>query len=416
MGRRPSTETSPIYGSFIVSLLYRSVTVFDPSQPPKADDAMVLDRILQSAFNVPEITQWASVGLEFLKAKSEAEWRKLARRGVRYVLRRVSKTVRELGRPDPFCGWSLDDRIGWLLDELRWDVSFEEAASLSKAMAIGIFERIANGKQEELTAWCKEIVGDLFGADPRQAIATIRFCLLAFGGASLVSKVDKAIRIVRDRLVSSLEFRAAVADAEYAQKWRPDRASDEFTAAWQQLSTKAVGRLRSKNLSISGAEEMSAGGKRTWSEETHVAMISVYEELRKRATMKPYLLIADTYNGKLSASLVLTVEHDIWDRIRSAKAQKRDVRKQDSLERDEDHRTTSMQPVADVNLARDIIEAEDWQDLMGLLTPDERAVAEGLRDGFTQELIARKLGRSQAWVSERVQRIRKKLELLLSRR
>ncbi|MFC1977893.1 hypothetical protein ACFLWS_06500 [Chloroflexota bacterium] len=79
MPKKRSTETSSLYGSFLVSLLYRSLELMDTggrvSQP-----AATLDKALGSIFEILEIKEIVTTLLEQINSTLDVEWIRGARK------------------------------------------------------------------------------------------------------------------------------------------------------------------------------------------------------------------------------------------------------------------------------------------------------------------------------------------------
>src|SRR3989338_3910710 len=99
MGRKPSPKTSHGYGSFIVSLLYRSIELMSTGGGV-SQHAATLDKTLGSIFKIPEIRGLAASVLERMCATSEAEWRRGVRRFLNDCLPLLSRAFKEAGMRD----------------------------------------------------------------------------------------------------------------------------------------------------------------------------------------------------------------------------------------------------------------------------------------------------------------------------
>jgi len=411
MPKKRLTETSPMYGSFLVSLLYRSIGLMSTGgQVPQ--HAATLDNVLDSIFKLPEINDIVAKTLERINSTSTAEWRRGVRRFLSDCLPLLSKACQELGKPDPLQELSQNKRVNFLLAQMGWKGSFERFASKCRKLIINKLDFILSGKKEAIAEWSKDITSGLFEDDPETAVAMIRLSLIAGGGRDLLEEVDYAVRKVRDRLNSSLEFQAAVELVEKRQEWGGSSSDRKFKESWKALRPKIMGRVRCKGLAIPEADTLSDLGKKSWTEEESLAMETVFEELLKRASENPFKLISNVWNGKLGNSLVLTVENDLRDAIRHQRAQKRDVAKQEILDEEsligsEDTYPDSIDskgPIAQ------LIEDDDYNEMIRRLNEEEKAIITmKMTEGLSQMEIARRLRKSQAWVSGRIKGIRGKL-------
>lgn len=410
MGRKRSVETSPVYGSFLVSLLYRSIELMGTGGQV-SQHAATLDNTLNSIFEIPEIKELAGTSLERIKSTSKVNWLRGTRKYFRDYSKLYSRACKELGWPDPLRGLRLDDRINYILSEIGWEGSFEGLASEVKRLFINKLEFISSGEKKAIAEWSKDITSGLFEDDPEKAVAMIRLCFLASGGEKLLQEVDDAVSAVRDRLNSSAELQAAVELVEKRQKWGGFASDRKFQKIWKSLQPRVMGRIRGKGLAIPETEALSARGKRSWDEEEALAMRTIFLELLKRAGENPFKLIADAWNSKLGNSLVLAVENDLRDVIRYQRAQKRGVAKKEILDEESlmprDKRYP--QSILDNGPLQKLIEEDDYNSLTKQLNEEEKAIIVMKKEGLTQKEIAGQFGKTQGWVSGKIKGIREKI-------
>jgi len=412
MLRERGAETSPVYGSFLVSLLSRSVELMGTSgQDPR--QAVTLDKALESMFLMPEIKELAGTKLGEIKTISAARWRRGTRKFFRDYAELYSTFLREQGQPDPLHGLPLHKKISYLLTELGWEGNFNKIPRISKKWFTDALEVIVTGEKKTVAEWSKGITSGLFEDDPETAVAIIRFSLMAGGGNKLLQEIDDAVKTVRDRLISLPEFQAAVELVEKRQKWGGSESDSKFRETWNSLKPRVTERMRRKGLAIPRVDGLSDLGKKDWSEEEVLAMETVFNELFRRASENPLKLIADAWNGKLGNSLVVSVENDLRDEIRRLRAQKRDVAKEEIL--DEERAThpgkVHAKSIRDSKVPLDkLIENENYNQLMSQLTGIERTIVTmKVEEGLKQDEIARRMGKSQAWVSGKLKGIQEKL-------
>jgi hypothetical protein len=262
-------------------------------------------------------------------------------------------------------------------------------------------------------AWSSEISG-IFKDNPEQALTIIKLCFIASGDQELVTEVDTAVKMLREKLHSSEEFEAAVALVEKKYKMGGAQSDQRYQIVWEKLRPKAMARIRGKSLVIPGAYEvLDPGNQKTFVEEEAIAMTTIFEELFKRATEHPAQLIIDAISGILANSLVTAVENDIRDQIKHEIAKKRGHKKiarsvdVDNAESKTMRRAISLAPAKDP-AARLIDEQTMEQFTEGLDEEEKRIVEMKTEDLLTQERVARKLGKSQPWVNAKITGIRLK--------
>src|SRR3989304_1626591 len=100
MGRKRTTQTSPIYGSFLVSILYRSMELMDTSGQI-SQQATTLNNTLSSMFKIPEVKAFAAIALEKITSTPDAEYKRGFRQFVDSCLPSFSSAYEAKGMPDP---------------------------------------------------------------------------------------------------------------------------------------------------------------------------------------------------------------------------------------------------------------------------------------------------------------------------
>lgn len=135
------------------------------------------------------------------------------------------------------------------------------------------------------------------------------------------------------------------------------------------------------------------------------------QEERKWEEEKPYAeLLEKVLNGFFGATLPEFAKNDVLDEVKSENRQKRrppggfeyldrvvdgEVTRREKLERTK----TALQ-------TKPNIEFINREALLALCDEDERQVIEFIEEGYTQEEIAKKLGRTQPWVSKKIKKIK----------
>lgn len=412
MPRKRKTETSPIYGSFLISLLYRSLELLDThGRDSRAPET--LDKLLGSIFNIPEIKEMLETLLEKINSTSEIEWRRSVRSYFKASLPVFSRGFQELGMSDPLQELSPGKQANWIIKTIGWEGSFNDFASKVKKDLIKMLILTVSGEKEAIEKWSKGITAEVFKEDPEKAITLIRLSIFAGGGKKLLQEIEDAVRNLLDKLRSSPEFQGAVELVEKHQEWGGLAADRKFQEIWDTLRSKIMGRVWKKGLAIPKIDEMGANIKENWNEEESVALYSIFDELSKRASENPFKLIADALTGKLGNSLVLAAENDIRDKIRYEKAQKRDVSRQEPLDEEKLNAPGKRYPQSiTVKSSLDkLIEKEGFDSLMNLLTNGEKAICNFMvKEDLTQTEIGRRLDKPQSWVNGKIKKIRAKLE------
>lgn len=372
-----------------------------------------LEKTLQATFTIPEIRDLIATALKRIVPLSPAQWNRAVRNFIVTLLGLFSHACIEMGEPDPLSGLSVQGKIRYFITGTRWEGNFAGFAVEMKKVIIDILERIVSGDKTKLATWSAEITRGVFSDDPERATAFIRLSLLAGGGRDLLTEVNSAVKIVLEKLHSSVEFKAAVELAEKRQKWGGGLADQRSKETWDHIRPTVMGRVRGKNLAIPGAHQIDQRRHKVWDEEEILAMETVFEELSNRVSRNPFKLIADVLNGKLTTSLVVAVENDLKDEIRHERAKKRDVRKRESLQGEEvtDQISVRKAFVLPSGDPLDLLAGKSARDeLLRQLTEDEKTVITLIDEGFRKQEIARKLGKSRAWVSVKLKGAREKLK------
>ncbi len=415
MGRKKNPgETTPEYGTFLVSLLLNSIN-FMGTQPPPQDAAKKLETNLQSTLSIPEIKELLSMALNKLTALSPARWEEAVLKFADYHSHLLSNAFQVAGQPYPWSDVPLKDYASEVLKLMGFRGRFEKKAADLKTWIIDFLNPIISGDMGP-AAWSK-VISETFTDDPEKAVATIRFMYIVAGGNELVSEMDKAVKMLREKLLASDEFKAAVALAEEKYVVGSDHADQEFPAAWHKIRPMAMDRIKGKGLAIPDAYEGKSRNRKTWVEEEGLAMVSLFQELLKRASENPFRLITDAIKGTLAKSLVKAIENDTRDQIKFAKAKKRGMEKRDaSTDVEVTDSTRLYRPLSGVtppDFLDTLIEKDNWRELIKGLTKEEQQIVTMMaQERLTQEEVGRRMDKSQAWVGGKLIIIRQKLKHL----
>jgi hypothetical protein len=349
--------------------------------------------------------------LKELDQLSPATWEKtvLNFAGVCAVL--LENMVQAAGEPYPFPNWSLKRIIHYFLKKLGFKWNFEQFAAELRNKLTYYLQQATSGELD-LAAWSSDISG-AFKDDPEEALTIIKLCFIANGGQELVAEVDKAVKMLREELHSSKEFEAAVALIEKKYKMGGAQSDQRYEIVWQKLGPKAMARIKGKGLMIPGAEEVDSRNRKTFAEETSIAMLTIHEELIRRATEHPAQLIADAKNGKLVNFLVTATENDIRDQIKHEITQKRGYKKMarsvDVDNADSKTMRRAMSLAAPADPAAKLIDKETIEEFTEGLNEEEKLIVKMMvEERLTEEGVARRLDKSQPWVAAKIKGIRQK--------
>jgi hypothetical protein len=417
MGRKKSPgKTTPELGTFLVSLLYNSIN-FMGVQPPPHDAGIKLEKNVQSTLAIPEVKEQLREALNKLRALPSAEWAEAVLKFADEYSHLLSTAFQVVGQPYPWSGVPLMDFASDVLQLMGFRGKFEKKASELKKRIIDFLGPIISGDMDPAAQ--SDAISGTFTDNPEKAVATIRFMYIVAGGNELVSEVDEAVRMLRDKLLASDEFRAAVAQAEKKYGIGNDHADREFEAVWAKAGPRAMARIRGKGLAIPDAYEGNDRNRKSWVEEEMLAMEALFGELLRRASENPIQLIADAIKGILAKSLVKAIENDVRDRIKLAKAKKRGIGKRDE--------STDVEVADSIRLrhplsalgppdALDVLtEEDDWSESMrGLTELEKQIVTMIVQEDLTQAEVGRRLHKSQGWVAGKFKIIRQKLKHLTS--
>ncbi len=411
MSRKRSSETSPIYGSLLVSMLYRSIE-FMATGGKDSQSAETLDNVLGSIFDVPEIQDWAAMLLDRVSSMPATEWRHQVRRFINVNLQMVSRVFEEEGQPDPLEGLTENQKIKFYLDLMGREESLALFSSFLREQIIDLLNLVVFGEKQALAEWTNDITSDLFKGDPEKAVTIIRMALIGGGGNELLEEIDDAVIRVRKSLGSSLMFNTAVELVEKDQEWGGFSADSKFKESWESLKSRVMGRIKGKSLTLPEEDIFYELGEKKWDEEETLAMITVFNELKRRAGETPVKLVSDAWEGKLSNSIVVSIENDVKDEIRKQKAKKRGFDKREEFSEQSLVESGRLYPKAAIDFKeplQSLIEKYEHGQLCDLLSEEERAIVELILEGYKEREIGNKVGKSQAWVSGKLKNIRQKL-------
>jgi len=408
--------TSPVYGTFIVSLLYRTVFVWQENESASDNIAAEqLERTLAAIFTAPEIKEYLQELRDRLQRQSHGTFQRAARK---FVLTQIcplyARTVLKGERRQKFLALSAADKLKFLLETLHYPGTFPDLTDELRRAFFRTLDMVLSGDAADVQRRVGDELKGVFCDDTAAALGTVRAVLLIAGGGRLVRQIDDAAQEIHGALAASKEFRAAAELAEKRYRLGGTSAEGAFQDAWRDLAPRLQKMIRARRLVIPVNED--AHGK-TLDEEIMLAMETVFGVLLATAAENPETLVREALEGNLKNWLVTAVRHDLLDKMRAEKAKKRDFRKRVSLppeERagyDREGAATAFSPrLPRTRDVLDVVEEKyDLSTLLGKLTREERAIVRRKNRGFTQREIARALGKSPAWVSARLKQIRDKL-------
>jgi hypothetical protein len=216
MGRKKSPgKTTPEFGTFLVSLLSNSIN-FMGVQPPPHDAAIKLEKNLQSTLTIPEVKELLIEVLNKLRALTPAEWAEAVLKFADGYSHLLSTLFQVAGQPYPWSDVPLREFASDVLQLMGFRGRFEKKVSELKKRIIDFLDSVISGDMDP--AALSDAISGSFTDNPEKAVATIRFMYIVAGGSELVSEVDKAVGMLREKLLASDEFRAAVAQVERKYK------------------------------------------------------------------------------------------------------------------------------------------------------------------------------------------------------
>lgn len=297
MPRKRSRETTPEYGTFIVSSLYNAIGLmyFNGENVENAvnlREAIILD--IESDETRESITKI----LERAKPASILQWRRFIHNYVIEFLRLLSRAHVNNGEPDPFRDMPKRKYNNTFLDLIGYEWRFQDFVIEIRAMILYSFELIVSGRKENI----ESLVGDAFSEfveEPEQAVSMIWFALLFNDEDNLVQLVDDAVKELHSRLFLSPEFSAAVELVE-KRKQKDGPSSDiKFGDALNHLTPMIIGRIRDKGLFFPRLEVSAFSVPSDLSDEESFVMKRVWVELLNRATENPIKFITDKYGREI---------------------------------------------------------------------------------------------------------------------
>ena len=187
MGRKPKPGTSPIYGSYLVSLIYRLPEVMGSQSqgtPPHAGET--IEKALQSTFAIPEIKQQAPILLERIKSMSSLEWKEAVLKYIAFWSDLFSSAWTQQGTADPLKDLSLDEKAEFIIANMGWQGSIDEVAVDLRGRITDLLTHVASGDTKELQHQLSDTTRGLFTEELGKSVSIIELSLLAFGGEDLV--------------------------------------------------------------------------------------------------------------------------------------------------------------------------------------------------------------------------------------
>ncbi|MFC1948287.1 hypothetical protein ACFLXY_10255 [Chloroflexota bacterium] len=409
MPKKRKTETSKEYGSFIVSVLNDVVgLMYNDGRDIKY--AAGVDKTIISIFNVDEIQKDLATILERIRPASIPKWRRFIQKFITEILRLISDSQVDSGQPDPLIGIPKSQYNDLFLDLIGYEWTFTDFVVDLRGKVLALLEQIVSGNKENVARWLHDTLPKV-ADDPEKAVSMIRLALLIGGGDDLIQAIDCAVKELHSRLLSSPEFSAAVEVIEKPNEQDGSHSDIKFREALNRLTPKVMKRIRMQGRYFPRLEVPPFGIPNDVSSEEMFVMERVLAELISRVTENPFQLISDTWEGKLTNSLVIAGVNDVRDEIRGQIADKRGFNETKVL--DEDRPDVSASPVFGPRLEDpldELIKIEEKEQFFKLLSPVERKIYQPLIEGYNQKIIAAMFNKSHGWVSNKQNIIKKKRE------
>lgn len=413
MPKKRSIETSPEYGTFIVTLLYNTLG-YMASEGKENPFSRNLEKSLSSIFRIPEVKEFVLKFFDEIISTPESDYKQPVQDFFIAVMKKYANLPGEVEGLYPPPPPSENESMAFVLEQVGFQKSFGELVALIKSQALEFSELFKTGNDEALEKFIENVIAGTFSEDPKAAISMIKFALLVGGGTELIDEIDTAVLRLKERLLSSPEFSAAVETQEKPGYRDGSYSGKKYEESWKNLKPNILGRIQRKGLLLPRIEFPQSIGQRPSSHEEILAMECVFSELINRVTENPTKLIQDAWAGKLANSIVLAVEHDIRDAIRSERAQKRGIAKTVILEEDTNGPEYGRDKITGNDLVETLESFDETDSVERLLTkfsPEEREIVTLIAEqSLNQQEIAKALGKSQPWVSKRMKGIKEKLQ------
>ena len=412
MPKKRSKETSPEYGSFIVTMLYNAIGIMS-ARGENPFFSKLLYQLANHLPLIPEIQQQLLAMNNRVKELSDSEFDEQIHQIKSELVRMCLNLYGVMEPADLKQQRTEEQKVEYVLEIAGSNQGIDE---LVDKMIRLLFQRIdvfVNGSEEEKKELFRSIEHELIEDNPEQAIKYIRFTLEIAGGETLINGINEALNILYERLFSSPVFSAVIEIVEKHHK--KDSQYVDFAEGWKSLEPFIMDRIRKRGLVIPRVDLPENINTYDYNVERIFAMGCVFSELYIRATEKPFQFILDFMEGKIPNSMVIAVEHDLIDEMRTWRTQKRGGDKVKSIEEtDKDYLENHAVNKNLSNPLKDLIDNEEMNEIFECLSEVERDIVYLLMGGFTQTKIATLFNRSQSWVSGKMKIIREKIRNRLS--
>jgi len=398
-------KLSPDMAALLISMACRLPQAMSNVQQPQ------IEKALQAIFSTPELQRLARYALRRLQRFTPQQWDDMVTDFIEHSVLMTRNILLTAGSEDIFAGLTSEQQTSTYLSKLGWEGPRENFVKFFQEQFVSGYAKLASG--EELDP---SLIQGLFTTELEHTNSLFQLIMLTMGGSELMETIDDLIADVEWTLLKSAEWVVALCLMEMNYKLAGE--SLELNNALAELRNKHTWWLRNRvSLMLPGPHE-EINGRTYWSEELSLAEITVYRVLLNRVIRDPVTVFFDAWKGNLGAYLKKAIKNDILQEIDYRTAQKRNVRKEDSMnapstshdEKQEDgpgSEDTLISPEPGAPAELEMREAYDT--IMDGLSMEERKALELIIEGYNQKEVAEQLGHVPSWVTKVRQRAQKKV-------
>ena len=171
MGRLPQPQTSPVYGSYLVSLLFRLTDIMaTPEQPAASYTGSTLENTLGATLTIPKVKEAAQDLLERLNILSPSEWKQAILSFISRWSELLSDMVSEAENGESFENLSPDEKTEFILHTVGLHGSIDDIVLELRQIARYLLEQVVSGETTEFERHLNDITAGLFTQVPNRQI------------------------------------------------------------------------------------------------------------------------------------------------------------------------------------------------------------------------------------------------------
>jgi hypothetical protein len=242
----------------------------------------------------------------------------------------ISKYYVAQGIEDPLKNRALEEKVGYIAKQGfgrdNPDIFMQDIRTGCKMVLDQFSQSQISDKEISST------VDGLFTQDVEKNINLLNLIFSLAGGESLVEIVEETAVTINKQMDSQMALIAAIEMIETQHKWVESKTEVGFHQFWTSIKPRLVSAVDKHMLELPGTRLISEVGP--YPEEMLFLQESVFEELLKRMNNDPFAVFQDAMEGRLHNSLVISIIHDIRDRIKYLRAGKRDIKSEETVDRE----------------------------------------------------------------------------------